>query len=122
MSKAEYECVHEELLQNHSLKLTELEKEVEFKREKIDNLQVKMDEMDLKLDNIDKTLNEIKMQSSKDDTQLELRLTAIETDYKLLKQQIKKDKDDTQKRVTNYFAALGIFLTALSILIAYLLH
>ena len=38
---ANYECFHEELLQDHNLKLKELEKEVQYKKEKIEYLKEK---------------------------------------------------------------------------------
>ena len=75
---AEYECVHEELLQNHGLKLTELEKEVEFKREKIDQLQKSMEKIDKKLD-------KIIQRSEEKDSDIDKRVTSLETTVKVLK-------------------------------------
>lgn len=114
-------CLHEELLQDHNLKLGQLESKADFKEQRIDALEKKMDKMDEKLDDISKTLNDIKIESNKDDTQLELRLKTIETELTLMKEQQKKDREDNQKRLTNYFAILTISLTIVSILINYLL-
>ena len=75
---AEYECVHEELLQNHSLKLTELEKEVEFKKEKIDQLQKSMEKIDKKLD-------KIIQRSEEKDNDIDKRVTSLETTVIVLK-------------------------------------
>lgn len=74
----EYECVHEELLQNHSLKLTELEKEVEFKKEKIDQLQISMEKIDKKLD-------KIIQRSEEKDNDIDKRVTSLETTVIVLK-------------------------------------
>ena len=74
----EYDCVHEELLNNHSLKLTELEKEVEFKREKIDQLQKSMEKIDKKLD-------KIIQRSEEKDSDIDKRVTSLETTVKVLK-------------------------------------
>lgn len=78
MSKAEYECLHEELLNHHSLKLTELDKEVEFKREKIDNLQTSMEKIDKKLDRLIE-------QSDEKDNDIDKRVTSLETTVTVLK-------------------------------------
>ncbi len=74
----EYKCVHEELLQQHNLKLTELEKEVEFKKEKIDKLQEGMETIDEKLDQLIR-------QSDQSDFNIDTRVTALEATMKTLK-------------------------------------
>lgn len=74
----EYECHHEELLQDHSLKLKELDKEVQFKKEKIDNLQDKMEEIDKKLD-------KLILQSERSDFDIDTRVTQLETTQRTLK-------------------------------------
>ena len=73
-----YECHHEELLQNHSLKLTELEKEVQFKKEKIDKLQESMEKIDEKIDTLIK-------QSEEKDNDIDKRVTSLETTVTVLK-------------------------------------
>ena len=78
MSPIEYECHHEELLQDHSLKLTELEKEVQFKKEKIDQLQKSMEKIDKKLD-------KIIQRSEEKDSDIDKRVTSLETTVKVLK-------------------------------------
>ncbi len=78
MTEAKYECVHESLLQDHSLKLTELEKEVEFKREKIDQLQTSMEKIDKKIDKLIE-------QSEQKDNDIDKRVTSLETTVKVLK-------------------------------------
>lgn len=78
MTEAKYECVHEELLNSHSLKLTELEKEVEFKKEKIDQLQQSMEKIDKKIDKLIE-------QSEQKDNNIDKRVTSLETTVKVLK-------------------------------------
>ena len=73
-----YDCMHEELLQEHGLKLTELEKEVQFKREKIDKLQDGMEKIDEKLDKLIR-------QSEQSDFSIDTRVTKLETTQKNLK-------------------------------------
>jgi peptidoglycan hydrolase CwlO-like protein len=78
MSPIEYECHHEQLLQDHSLKLTELEKEVQFKKEKIDQLQKSMEKIDKKLD-------KIIQRSEEKDSDIDKRVTSLESTVKVLK-------------------------------------
>lgn len=94
MSPAEYECHHEELLQNHSLKLTELEKEVQFKKEKLDDLKKDNERMEQKIDHIQKSINEIVNASKEDDTLLDKRLTQIETRLDTQEKIQKNNRDD----------------------------
>lgn len=74
----EYECHHEELLQEHNMKLIELEKEVQFKREKIDGLQESMEKIEEKLDTLIR-------QSDQSDFNIDTRVTQLETTLKTLK-------------------------------------
>ena len=78
MMDANYECVHEELLQDHNLKLTELDKEVQFKREKIEALSTSMKEVNNKLD-------KLILHSEKSDFDIDTRVTQLETTQKTLK-------------------------------------
>ena len=78
MSPMEYECHHEELLQSHSLQLRELQTEVKFKKEKIDALQDSMEKIDKKLDKIIE-------RSEEKDSDIDKRLTSVETTVKVLK-------------------------------------
>ena len=75
---AKYECFHEELLQEHNLKLTELDKEVQFKKEKIDDLQT-----DVKA--INKKLDKLIRHSEQSDFDIDNRVTQLETTQNTLK-------------------------------------
>ena len=118
MTPANYECHHEELLNSHSLKLTELEKEVDFKREKIDTMQMKIDEMDKKIDKINENVNKIVLASTKGDQDLELRLKAIETELETNKQALQ----DNRNRFTLIISVITIFFTALTFIFNFILH
>lgn len=85
MSPIEYDCHHEELLQNHSLKLKELETEVEYKKEKIDNLNMKIDKLEEKIDKQNEKLDTIIQKSIEDDNNIDKRVTSLETTVKVLK-------------------------------------
>lgn len=74
----EYKCLHEELLQSHSLSLKELETEVQFKREKIEGLKDSVDAIDEKLD-------KLILKSERDDFNIDKRVTSLENTIKVLK-------------------------------------
>ena len=78
MMESKYECFHEELLQDHNLKLKELEKEVQYKKEKLDILKEKVDDIDDKLD-------KLILQSERSDFDIDNRVTQLETTMKTLK-------------------------------------
>lgn len=111
-----YECFHEELIQDHTLKINELQSKSNYKTERLDKLEKKMDKMDRKLDGINSTLNEIKLQSTKDDTQLELRLTAIETEQETLKEQLNQ-KQDESNRLTSLETTVRVLKWGISVLL-----
>ena len=69
--------------------------------------------MDKKLDKVLEGFNELKLQSNKDDNQLELRLKAIETELELQKQ----TSIDNHNRVSQLLAIIGVGLTIITILI-----
>ena len=74
----QYDCHHEELIQEHTLQITQLEKEVEFKKEKIDALQDSMEKIDKKLD-------KIIQRSEEKDNDIDKRVTSLETTVIVLK-------------------------------------
>lgn len=81
----EYECHHEELLQNHSLKLKELENRANFKEQRIDDLQNDLKDMDKKLDEINKNVVDLMLKSVNDDKDIDKRVTSLEQTVNVLK-------------------------------------
>ena len=106
MAAKDYTCIKEEQLQNHSEKITELHQKAIFKEKRIDELYQKMEKMEQKIDVLNDNVNKLILQSTKDDKDLELRLTKIETD-------MQNQKLEAQRRTV----WIGIGLTILTILI-----
>ena len=99
-------CIHEEQLQTHSRLIERLETRADYKEKMIDTMAENMEKMNKKLDDIVSSVNDIKMESNRDDTHLELRLTKIETELSL------------QREVTNRrLVLIGLGLTAFTIFI-----
>ena len=107
------ECLHEEQIQAQSRKITELEARADFKDKRIDELYTKMDKMENKLDKLNENVNQLLIQSRQGDTDLELRLKAIETELALQKQTTL----DNHNRISSLLAIIGVGLTIITILI-----
>ena len=110
---AEYQCIHEDTLQGLSRKTAELETRADYKDKRIDELYIKMEKMEDKLDKLNENVNELLLQSRQGDTDLELRLKAIETELALQKQTTK----DNHNLVSRLLAFVGVGLTIITILI-----
>ena len=93
--------------------ITQLKVHQDYETQRIDELRDKIDKMDKKLDKVLEGFNELKLQSNKDDNQLELRLKAIETELELQKQ----TSIDNHNRVSQLLAIVGVGLTIITILI-----
>lgn len=94
MPKNDYNCLHEELIQKHSLKITALETELMYKKEKLDDLKEDNKRMENKLDEINEKVNEIILVSKSDDDKLDKRLLKIETRLSTQEDMAKNNKDD----------------------------
>ena len=111
--KENYTCIHEEQIQGQSRKITELEARADFKDKRIDELYTKMEKMETKIDKLNENVNELLLQSKEGDTDLELRLKAIETELALQKQTTLENHN----RVSSLLAVVGVGLTIITILI-----
>lgn len=113
-----YDCMHEELLQNHSLQIKTLETELNYKREKLDVLKADNKRMEDKIDEIKETVNKIVLASKTDDDRLDKRLTAIETKQEL---QDKTTKEN-QEKVKLWIAIITFIFMALTFYFNYIHH
>ena len=102
----EHACIQEPTI-------TQLKVHQDYETQRIDEVRDKIDKMDEKLDKVLQGFNELKLQSNKDDNQLELRLKAIETELELQK----KVATENHNRVSQLLAVVGVGLTIITILI-----
>jgi uncharacterized coiled-coil protein SlyX len=111
---AEYPCIqHEEQIQGISRKTAELETRADYKDKRIDELNLKIDKVENKLDKLNENVNQLLVRSNQGDTDLELRLKAIETELALQKQ----TNIENHNRVSSLLALVGVGLTIITILI-----
>ena len=80
-----YVCIHEKRLNKNENRITELEARANFKEERIHELKVSIDEIDKKLDKIDDCVHQLKLQSERDDFNIDNRVTQLETTQNTLK-------------------------------------
>ena len=106
-------CIHEDQIQGQSRKITELETRADYKDRRIDDLYMKIEKMEDKLDKLNDNVNKLLLQSNQGDTDLELRLKAIETELALQKQTTL----DNHNRISSLLAIIGVGLTLITILI-----
>ena len=102
----EHTCIQEPTI-------TQLQVHQDYETQRIDELRDKIDKMDKKLDKVLEGFNELKLQSNKDDNQLELRLKAVETELELQKH----TSQENHNRLTQILAIVGVGLTIITILI-----
>lgn len=74
-----HECLHEEQILGQSRKIERLGAELEYKKERLDELKEDNKRMESKLDDLSKDINNFINTSDAKDTKLDLRLTKIET-------------------------------------------
>ena len=112
-NKTEYTCLREKQIGKHESDITELKVRADYKEHKIEELNLsmhdidkkfdkKMGDMDEKLDKITASIEGLKLQSAKDDFNIDNRVKALES------------KLETLKWVT------GVAISVLSILVAIL--
>ena len=109
----DYTCIHADELLGQSRKIAELETRADYKDKRIDDLYVKIEKMESKIDTLNDNVNQLILRSNKCDTDLELRLKAIETELELQKQ----TSIDNHNRVSQLLAIIGVGLTIITILI-----
>lgn len=108
---------HEEIIQNHSRKIAELETRADYKEKMIDSLDDKMEKMDKKMDELLDGFNDFKIESNHYDAKLELRLNTIETQIELQNQKIRDNKADSESRTNRLFLIIGTVLTIITIIV-----
>ena len=119
---------HEEQIQELARKTAELEAHASFKEQRIMEIIDDNKRIEGKIDNLTDTVNKVMLNSIKDDNSLNQRVLALETKQQthddLLKEfeekRIKERKEDREKQNLR-IAYLGIGLTILSIVLAYVI-
>ena len=113
-----YKCIHEELLQNHSLKITGIEKELNYKKEKLDDLKEQNEKMQDTLEEIRKDINKIMLKSKDGDTELNQRIIKLENENKTLQQEINEIKTTQEKNTDRQYTKIALLISAIAIIVS----
>ncbi len=81
----EYDCIHEQLLQSQTKDLERLKTRADYKDKRIDELYDKIEKMEDKIDTINENVTKIMMKSVQGDSNIDKRVTSLETTVKVLK-------------------------------------
>ena len=117
-----YQCIHEELLQNHSLKITGIEKELNYKKEKLDDLKEQNEKMQDTLEEIRKDINKIMLKSKDGDTELNQRIIKLENEKKTLQQEINEIKNTQEKNTDRQYTKIALLISAIAIIVSIITH
>ena len=85
MMAIEYDCIHEELLQSQTKDLERLKTRADYKDKRINELYDKIEKMEDKIDTINENVTKIMMKSVQGDSDIDKRVTSLETTVKVLK-------------------------------------
>ena len=113
-----YKCIHEELLQNHSLKITGIEKELNYKKEKLDDLKEQNEKMQDTLEEIRKDINKIMLKSKDGDTELNQRIIKLENENQTLQQEINEIKTTQEKNTDRQYTKIALLISAIAIIVS----
>lgn len=113
MIRLVHECLHEEKILGQSRAIERLDTELRYKKEKLDDLKTDNRRMEDKIDKLTESVNDLVLQSKTDDDKLELRLKAIETEQKVIKEMTENNRADTNlkfTRISIIFGAISVFV------------
>ena len=79
-----YDCVHEDLIQSHSTDIQSLKTRADYKDKRIDELYDKIEKMEDKIDTINENVNTLMMKSVQGDSEIDKRVTSLETTVRVL--------------------------------------
>ena len=117
MRDANNNCCHEELIQEHSIKIKELDTRADYKEQAIMELKDELKEMNVKIDSINNNVNKLILNSETSDTQIQKRVETIETRLDLYGKFFHEMKEDTNKR-NNMQLTLYALIVAIAGLLA----
>ena len=79
MTDANYECVHEQKLQDHETRIENLSVRIDYKEEKINTIIRNNERMEKKIDKLTESIYQLQLESAQDDFNIDNRVTSLET-------------------------------------------
>ena len=115
MTMVEHKCIHDELIQQHSLQIKELSTKSVYKEKSIMEIKTELKEINGKIDAINENVNRLILQSTKDDDKLELELTALKTQLKNLKKELDNKDEESNKRINRILVIVGLVFSGVTV-------
>ena len=117
-----YTCLHEELIQEHSLKIAELSTKSEYKEQSIMELKQELKAINDKIDALSENVNTLVLNSESKDIKIDKRVEKLETKIELYEQFFKELKEDNQKRNNMQLALYALIVSVLALIANTLFH
>lgn len=109
---AEHTCLHEEQILHQSRKIERLDAELDYKKERLDELKEDNRRMERKIDKLSEDVTDFIGASDTKDNELNNRLIKIETKQQVQDEMTKKNRDDFKlwlAIITVVFGAITIY-------------
>ena len=113
--KPTYDCIHEEQLQSQSRSIERINAELNYKKERLDELKEDNKRMEEKLDDIKDCMNKLVLKSNSNDSALEARLVAIETKQKDLENKVDENKKNSDNELNQRLVRIGLIISGISV-------
>lgn len=120
--KPEHTCLHEELIQEHSLRIAELSTKSEYKEQSIMELKQELRNINDKIDALSENVNTLVLNSESKDIKIDKRVEKLETKIELYEQFFKELKEDNQKRNNMQLALYALIVSVLALIANTLFH
>lgn len=117
-----YTCLHEDLIQEHSLKIAELSTKSEYKEQSIMELKQELKNINDKIDALSKSVNTLVLNSESKDIKIDKRVEKLETKIELYESFFKELKEDNQKRNNMQLALYALIVSVLALIANTLFH
>lgn len=117
-----HDCIHEDKILGQSRAIERINAELNYKKERLDELKEDNKRMETKIDDIKDCVNKLVIHSNSNDGAIEARLVAIETRQKDLEEKIDEHKKDNETQTNQRYVRIGLIATGVSIFIGLLFN
>ena len=124
-----HECLHEDMLLGQSRKIERLDAELDYKKERLDELKEDTRRMERKIEDVGKSVDDMNesihkfiLKSNEADSDIKNRVTALEQQNKDFIKQIEDTKTESNVRMNRLLVIFGLGLTCITIILDIVFH
>lgn len=114
---ANHNCLYEQTIQEHSIKIKELDTKAGYKEQAIMELKEELKVMNAKIDAINNNVNKLILNSETQDTEIENRIKNLETKIDVYEKFFNNMKDSQEKRSTRQISIFAVLVTIIGIIV-----